>query len=121
MDEGFKNVTIPQTKPRSSGEVLGCTAPKIPESADTPIVCVFLADGRFHIESTMIHNPHIEYFYQYDPYSRKFTKEKYDIPKMHEIRQEEIQRARKAKTIGVILGTLGRQGNTGLLDNLRKI
>ena len=120
-DEGFKNIVIPQTKPRSSGEVLGWTAPKIPESSDSNIICIFLADGRFHIESAMIHNPHIEYFYQYDPYSRKFTKEKYDIPKMHEIRTSEIDKAKHAKTLGIILGTLGRQGNTGLLENIRKI
>lgn len=69
----------------------------------------------------MIQNAHIEYFYQYDPYSRKFTKEKYDIGKMHEIRQAEIEKAKSATTIGVILGTLGRQGNSGLLENLRKI
>lgn len=120
LAEGFKKINIPQTKPRSSGEVLGCTAPKIPKT-DENTICIFLADGRFHIESTMIQNPHIEYFYQYDPYSRKFTKEKYDIPKMHEIRSKEIERARYAKTIGIILGTLGRQGNPGLLENFREI
>lgn len=69
----------------------------------------------------MIHNPHVEYFYQYDPYSRKFTKEKYDIPKMKKIRSDEIAKARTAKCIGIILGTLGRQGNKGLLENIRKI
>ena len=120
-DEGFQNIVIPQTKPRSSGEVLGWTAPKIPDSSDSNIICIFLADGRFHIESAMIHNPHIEYFYQYDLYSRKFTKEKYDIPKMREIRTSEIDKAKHAKTLGIILGTLGRQGNTGLLENIRKI
>ena len=120
--EGFEKITTPQTKPRSQGEVLGCTAPKIskPESSED-IVCIFLADGRFHIESTMIHNPHIEYFYQYDPYSRKFTKEKYDVPKMHEIRSAEIEKARSAKCLGIIMGTLGRQGNKGLLNDLRRI
>lgn len=121
LEAGFNNVFIPQTKPRSNGEVLGCTAPKIPKSEDKNTVAIFLADGRFHIESTMIQNPHIEYFYQYDPYSRKFTKEKYDVPKMHEIRMAEVEKARHAKVIGIILGTLGRQGNTGLLENFRKI
>ena len=120
LKEGFKDVNIPQTKPRSSGEVLGCTSPKIPEAKED-IVCIFLADGRFHIESVMIKNQHIEFFYQYDPYSRKFTKEKYDIPKMHDIRQQEITKARSAKCIGIILGTLGRQGNRGLLNDLKRI
>jgi 2-(3-amino-3-carboxypropyl)histidine synthase len=69
----------------------------------------------------MIQNPHIEYFYQYDPYSRKFTKEKYDVEKMQKIRYSEVEKARNAKTLGIILGTLGRQGNTGLLENFRRI
>jgi len=127
MENGFKKIIIPQTKPRSSGEVLGCTAPKIDESTTIDgdktnnTIVVFLADGRFHIESTMIRNHHIEYFYQYDPYSRKFTKEKYEVEKMKKIRYSEIEKAKHAKCIGIILGTLGRQGNTGLLENFRKI
>jgi len=121
LEEGFENITIPQTKPRSSGEVLGCTAPKIPKAEDKEIVCIFLADGRFHIESTMIQNFHVDHFYQYDPYSRKFTIEKYDTEKMHKIRYEEIEKAKDAKTLGIILGTLGRQGNSGLLENFRRI
>ncbi len=28
----FKNIHIPQTKPRSGGEVLGCTSPALPDS-----------------------------------------------------------------------------------------
>lgn len=37
---------------------------------------------------------------------------------MHEIRHKEIQRARDAKTFGVLFGTLGRQGNQGLLKEI---
>lgn len=33
-EQGFTKINIPQTKPRGGGEVLGCTAPKIPESKD---------------------------------------------------------------------------------------
>ena len=39
-----------------AGEVLGCTAPIIAESADA---IVFVADGRFHLEAIMIANPDI--------------------------------------------------------------
>ena len=38
----FSEVVVPQCKPLSSGETLGCTAPLI-EGSD---VCIFLADGR---------------------------------------------------------------------------
>jgi 2-(3-amino-3-carboxypropyl)histidine synthase len=75
---------LPQTKPRSKGEVLGCTSPVIDESPeivensedkpDQPLkkkagIVIFIGDGRFHIESCMIRNPHL-IFYQYDPFKQ---------------------------------------------------
>lgn len=54
---GFQNVIIPQEKPRSSGEVLGCTSPKFDVEKDKRNIVVFLCDGRFHMEATMIANP----------------------------------------------------------------
>ena len=60
-EKGF-DVKIPQTKPRSHGEVLGCTSPII--DADGSIV-IFICDGRFHMESAMIANPNLT-FYQYN-------------------------------------------------------
>ena len=68
-ERGFLNVVIPQEKPRSSGEVLGCTSPKFEVSKDKRNIVVFLCDGRFHMEATMIANPQFE-FYQYNPYNR---------------------------------------------------
>ena len=75
---------------------------------------IFVADGRFHLESVMISNPGIPAF-RYDPYSKKLTREEYDIPRMHSLRQAAIERARGARKWGVILGTLGRQGNPAIL------
>lgn len=54
-------VTIPQSKPLSPGEILGCTAPRI-ENIDT---IIYLGDGRFHLEAAMIANPQIR-AYRYD-------------------------------------------------------
>lgn len=42
----FTSVAVPQAKPLSPGEVLGCTSPVI-ENRDA---LVFVADGRFHLE-----------------------------------------------------------------------
>ena len=42
----FDAMAVPQAKPLSPGEVLGCTAPVI-EGKDA---LVFVADGRFHLE-----------------------------------------------------------------------
>lgn len=52
------NVEIPQCKPLSPGEVLGCTSPKIKKSQ----VIIFIGDGRFHLESVMIANPDKKFF-----------------------------------------------------------
>jgi 2-(3-amino-3-carboxypropyl)histidine synthase len=116
-DQGY-TVSIPQAKPLSPGEVLGCTSPVL-EKADS-CVC-FVADGRFHLESTLISNPHVKSFYRYDPYSKTLTTESYDHERMKEIRSKSIARAREATTFGVILGTLGRQGNPAIVKRIRQV
>lgn len=104
---GFK-VLIPQITPLSRGEILGCTSPRL--STDQADLIVYLGDGRFHLESAMIHNPSLP-AYRYDPYSRKLTRETYDHEEMHDLRRQAIKSAKKAKQWGLILGSLGRQGN----------
>ena len=104
---GFK-VIIPQIAPLSKGEILGCTSPRL--SDDTADLILYLGDGRFHLESAMIHNPCVP-AYRYDPYSRKLTRETYDHDDMHDLRRRAIQQAKKATKWGLILGSLGRQGN----------
>ncbi|KAL4937079.1 Diphthamide synthesis DPH1/DPH2 [Aspergillus oleicola] len=58
----------------------------------------------------MIHNPSIP-AYRYDPYSRTLSRESYDHAEMHTLRRDAISTARSAKKWGIILGSLGRQGN----------
>ena len=105
----------PQTKPLSKGELLGCTSVKLDKSQISGTM--YVGDGRFHLESSLIHNPDIPAF-RYDPYSRKFTREYYDHDQMTKVREDAIQAASKAKKIGLILGALGRQGNPVTLDKL---
>ncbi|VEU21807.1 DEKNAAC102473 [Brettanomyces naardenensis] len=110
-------VIPPQIMPLSKGEVLGCTSPYLnPNQYDA---MVYIGDGRFHLESAMIHNPHIPAF-RYDPYSRKFTRERYDQREMVSVRREAVEIAKRGKTIGLVLGALGRQGNPITLGNLEK-
>ncbi|KAJ1885502.1 Diphthamide biosynthesis protein 1, partial [Coemansia sp. S17] len=85
-------VMIPQAKPLSPGELLGCTSPRL---TDIDVI-VYLGDGRFHLESIMIHNPLIP-AYAYDPYGKKFTRERYSHDEMHSLRQSAIATAKKAK------------------------
>lgn len=74
----------------------------------------------------MIANPDVPAF-RYDPYSKKLTRERYNHQEMQAVRDDAVQTARKSikaftetpsSTLedssplwGVILGTLGRQGN----------
>jgi 2-(3-amino-3-carboxypropyl)histidine synthase len=73
------------------------------------------------LESTLISNPHIEAFYRYDPYSKTMTLETYGHKDMHKLRQEMISKAKHAYSFGIILGTLGRQGNPAIVKRIAQI
>ncbi|KAL4394694.1 hypothetical protein AHAS_Ahas02G0177600 [Arachis hypogaea] len=68
---GFR-VLVPQSKPLSACEVLGCTAPKaslmdsFSENLENSVL-VFVPDGRFHLEAIMIANLGIKAFRQGNP------------------------------------------------------
>lgn len=113
IQDGY-NIILPQERPLSSGEILGCTSPHASNIEGADIV-VYLGDGRFHLESIMISNPEIK-AYKYDPYSKKFTFEKYDHNTMQDVRKASILAASNATHFGVILGTLGRQGSPAILE-----
>ncbi|EOR04847.1 hypothetical protein E3P92_00162 [Wallemia ichthyophaga] len=120
-------VIIPQIRPLSPGEVLGCTAPKL----DAVDALLYIGDGRFHLESIMIANPAVPAF-RYDPYSKKITREHYDHAEMRMIRSDAValakggsdaQHADNASTAtwGVVLGTLGRQGSLKVLETIANL
>jgi 2-(3-amino-3-carboxypropyl)histidine synthase len=112
----YTRLYVPQAKPLSPGEVLGCTSPKLPEGTDA---LLFVADGRFHLEAAMIHNPTVPAF-RYDPYSKKLTRECYDHLAMRRLRRDAIEKGMRAKRFGLILGTLGRQGSPVVLMDLKR-
>ena len=130
----FRAMDVPQAKPLSSGEVLGCTAPRLlPAASSLPsrggeqaqasqgeTVIVFVADGRFHLEALMIANPDIP-AYRYDPYARVLTRERYDHEDMRRVRRGMVERAQAARRFGLILGTLGRQGSPAILSRLKRL
>ncbi|PGH23477.1 diphthamide biosynthesis protein 1 [Polytolypa hystricis UAMH7299] len=105
---GFK-VIVPQIMPLSKGEILGCTSPQLRDEDEVDLL-LYLGDGRFHLESAMIHNPTIP-AYRYDPYSRVLSRETYQHDEMLSVRRDAITSARKARKWAIILGALGRQGN----------
>ena len=108
---------MPQQLPLSAGEVLGCTSPRLPEDVDA---LVFVADGRFHLESLMIRNPHVPAF-RYDPYSKRLTSEKYDTRQLHRLRRRAVAAAANASRVGLVLGALGRQGSPAILRRVRAL
>ena len=107
---------IPHCKPLGPGETLGCTSPLL----CTDRTILFVADGRFHLEAAMMANPTLKAF-RYDPYVKKLLIESFDHDQMNQIRSQAICAARGAKRVGLILGTLGRQGSVGLLESLRAL
>ncbi|GAA5903190.1 hypothetical protein JCM8208_002232 [Rhodotorula glutinis] len=121
-------VVVPQVKPLSPGEILGCTAPKL--AADTDAL-LYVGDGRFHLESIMIQNPLVPAF-RYDPYTKRLTRELYDHAEMREVRGQAVARARDSlvenrgrqegdkESWAVVLGTLGRQGNLRVLKSVTR-
>ncbi|KAG9011845.1 Diphthamide biosynthesis protein 1 [Tulasnella sp. JGI-2019a] len=123
-DGGKYDVVIPRAKPLSPGELLGCTAPRLAPDVDA---LIYVGDGRFHLESIMIMNPEVPAF-RYDPYSKKLTRERYDHEEMKSLRMQAVRTARKNITAcsssdeqplwGVVLGTLGRQGNFKQLQHI---
>ncbi|XP_053680872.1 2-(3-amino-3-carboxypropyl)histidine synthase subunit 1 [Anopheles nili] len=119
LREANYDVEIPQSKPLSPGEILGCTAPRLAGEGDNGRTLIYLGDGRFHLEAAMISNPALE-AYKYDPYEKKFTRELYDHDTMRRNRKQAIDSSRNAKRFGLILGTLGRQGSTKVLEHLQK-
>ena len=121
QQHGYSNVTIPQIKPLSPGEVLGCTSPRLDSPPESSLV-LYVGDGRFHLESIMIQNPHLaQRFFRYDPYQAKLTHEQYDYSTMLRMRRDAIEQARlpAMRTFGLLVGTLGRQGNLDVVHWIR--
>lgn len=109
------SVEMPQSKPLSPGEILGCTAPRVRPHT----TLIYLGDGRFHLEAAMIANPRLRAF-KYDPYEKRFTRELYAHREMRANRKAAIDRASGAQRFGLILGTLGRQGSRKVLEYMEQ-
>jgi 2-(3-amino-3-carboxypropyl)histidine synthase len=110
-------VQIPRSRPLSAGETLGCTSPEI-TGAD---ILVFVADGRFHIEAAMMANPDLPAF-RYDPFTNRFFSEFLSVNELRKIRVSEMSKCKGGmKRVGLILGTLGRQGSVGVLESIKEM
>ncbi|KAI8805267.1 putative diphthamide synthesis protein-domain-containing protein [Cladochytrium replicatum] len=113
----FTGLLVPQSKPLSPGEILGCTAPRLEHGAEA---IVYLGDGRFHLEAMMIANPGVKAF-RYDPYEKRITKETYEFDEMRRMRRSAVVAGKRAKSWGIVLGTLGRQGSPKVLAHIEAV
>ncbi|KAI5184989.1 2-(3-amino-3-carboxypropyl)histidine synthase [Nematocida homosporus] len=107
-----EGVVVPRIMPLSPGEVLGCTSPAVKTGN-----LLFVAEGRFHLESTMIHNPHRKFF-RYCPATKTLTEEKHDYTQFRTIRRQQQLKALECQQFLVIFGTLGRQGGQMILKRV---
>ncbi|PWU90672.1 putative diphthamide synthesis protein [Trypanosoma cruzi] len=108
-------VIIPQNRPLSSGEILGCTSPVVdPATVD---MVLYVGDGRFHLESFLIAHPTLNAL-QYDPHNKTLTKESYNTTEMRTLRKEAVEKGMSAKSFALIMGTLGRQGSPRIVDRI---
>lgn len=116
LHEHFEHpVIIPQNRPLSTGEILGCTSPKVdPALVD---LVLYVGDGRFHLESFLIAHPTLDAL-QYDPYQKTLSRESYATTEMRTIRKEAIDKGKTAQSFALIMGTLGRQGNPRIVDRI---
>ncbi|EOB15168.1 Diphthamide biosynthesis protein 1 [Nosema bombycis CQ1] len=142
----LNNTKTPQIKPLSPGEVLGCTSPIIKDSK----VVISIGDGRFHLESVMINNPTLDFYKycpfsrkltrEYYDFMRmkkirenEIQKVKNEFKSMNccndckdDSKNGSIYNnihnniTSKIKSFGLILGTLGKQGNKRILENIKK-
>lgn len=113
----LKRIISPQNKPLSPGELLGCTGFFFRECKNI----IYLGDGRFHLESVMMANP-TSRFFQYNPFSHFLFVNEFCF--LDFLRKREFFLFKsffKQKNSGLIVSSLGRQGNTKILRRFNEL
>lgn len=111
----FRLLTIPQTKPLSPGEVLGCTSFLTKNQSGV----IYIGDGKFHIESVLYFNPNIKII-QFNPFTRSLILIGFKFTEILTERENFIEKGVFfSRSCNFIFGGLGRQGNTKILKTLK--
>jgi 2-(3-amino-3-carboxypropyl)histidine synthase len=117
LDSSKKCMNIFPNKPLSPGEVLGCTSLEVNNISNI----IFVGEGRFHLEAAFISNPFCRFF-QFNPFSQHFTVTDFSIVNIYNQRRKEILNSFFGRiNIGIIFGTLGRQGNYSILKKMLEL
>jgi len=124
-------VYTPHFAPLNEYELLGCTCKQLPEDVSA---VVSVADGEFHLEAAAIANPTLP-VYRLDPNLMALEPSAYQAAEKIEYRREAVLEAiarsrvilsrldsqgNDADRVGIVFGTMGRQGSERLLATLRR-
>ena len=111
----FNILHIPQTKPLSPGEVLGCTS----FSTKNQSGVLYIGDGKFHIESVLFFNPNVK-IVQFNPLNRSIVQIGFKFIEAIVEREYFIEKGLFfSKSCNIIFGALGRQGNMKILKTVK--
>lgn len=113
----FMILNIPQTKPLSPGEILGCTSFKTENNSGT----LYIGDGKFHIESVLLFNPNIK-IVQFNPFKRSLVLLGFKFTETLSERVNFIENSLYLpRQVNLIFGVLGRQGNVKILRTIESL
>ena len=108
---------IPREYPLARGEFLGCTSSVI-ENPETVSWVLFIADGRFHLESLLISYPELKVL-RYDPFLGAIQEERLNGSELYSQRKIAIRKFKQSqKRLGIFISTLGRQGNIEIVNRI---
>lgn len=135
-DKGVKIKIVGEAQsPLPKYEILGCTCKRFPQGTDAIISVV---DGDFHYEAACLSNSHLP-AYRLSPVTGVYENVKYDARRKIDSRLKVIRECADAldrmidnpthnstaRRLGLVFGTLGRQGSTvvfeALLNKLRNL
>nr|UXY87772.1 diphthamide biosynthesis protein 1 [Cryptomonas curvata] len=117
LDSSQNSIYVLPNKPLSPGEVLGCTCLRLNSISNI----IFVGEGRFHLEATIISNPFCRFF-QFNPFSQHFTVTDFNTIGIYNQRRKEILNSFLKKiNIGIIIGSLGRQGNYSIIKKMQEL
>lgn len=115
--KNFEKIFVPQSKPLSPGEILGCTSPNF----KYPKNIVYFGDGRFHIESAMISSFNSRFF-NYNPFSHSLFISDFTYKEFNKERGFILFKSLfHTKNLGLVIGNLGRQGSVKIYRKIKEI
>lgn len=117
LSQTFMILNIPQTKPLSPGEILGCTSFETENNS-----CIlYIGDGKFHIESVLLFNPNIK-IVQFNPFKRSLVLLGFKFTETLNERVNFIENSLfLPRQINLIFGVLGRQGSIKILRTIQSL